>query len=153
MGLRRAARFAERIGDHGTAQRWRDRATKLREAWRRGFDTEERSNDRTSISTLWPSFIGLDVRPEFSKLLDGRWQAQRDASGAYKAVREWTYFDAAEMHQYVMLGQPDKTWTTLDYYFRTSSRRPGCTRGARAPVRRIRSGSGTRCAAGSRPST
>jgi hypothetical protein len=125
MGLRRAARFAERIGEQATAQRWRERATKLREAWRRGFDTEERNNDRTAISTLWPSFIGLDVRPAFAKLLDERWKAQRDPSGAYKTVREWTYFDAAEMHQYVLLGQPDKTWTTLDYYFANQQSSPG----------------------------
>ncbi|HEX5656450.1 MAG TPA: hypothetical protein VFX59_04610 [Polyangiales bacterium] len=125
MGLRRAARIAERMGEPGTAQRWRDRASKLRTAWRRGFDTEERNNDRTSISTLWPSFIGLDVKPEFTKLLDERWKAQRDDKGAYKTVREWTYFDAAEMHQYVMLGQPDKTWTTLDYYFAHQQSSPG----------------------------
>jgi hypothetical protein len=125
MGLQRAARFAERMGEKGTAQRWRDRAAKLRAAWRRGFDSEERNNDRTAISTLWPSFIGLDVRPEFAKLLDERWQAQRDPSGAYKTVREWTYFDAAEMHQWVLLGQPDKTWTTLDYYFANQQSSPG----------------------------
>jgi hypothetical protein len=125
MGLVRAARIAERMGDKTSATRWLARADKLKQAWRKGFDTPERNNDRTAISTLWPSFIGHDARKEFRALLEERWAAQRTPDGGFKAPREWTYFDAAEMHQWTMLDLPERTWTTLEHYWKQQQASPG----------------------------
>jgi len=125
MGLVRAARLAERVGEQAIAKRWLARADKLKKAWRKGFDTPERTNDRTSISSLWPTFVAHDARKEFRDLLEERWAAQRTPDGGFKTAREWTYFDAAEMHQWTMLGLPERTWTTLEHYWKHQQSSPG----------------------------
>ena len=121
LGLRRAARLAERVGDGAAAERWRQRASALRAAWRRGFASAERENDRTAISTIWPTFVGDDERRDVEAWLAARWQAQRTPDGGYKSPREWSYFDVAEAHQWTLLGVPEKSWATLEYYFRNQT--------------------------------
>jgi hypothetical protein len=117
LGLERAARMATRAGEAATAAGWRTRAAALRASWLRGFATPERENDRTAISMLWPTWIGGQHRDVMRALLESRWSAQRTPDGGFKAPREWTYFDVAEMHQWLALGEPERTWATLRHYW------------------------------------
>jgi hypothetical protein len=117
LGLTRAARLADRVGETAHAAGLRARAGSLKSAWARGFKPPERDNDRTAISTLWPSGIGYGHEASFEALLDERWKEHRTADGGYKSRREWTYFDAAEMHQWMRLGKLDRMWQTLEYFW------------------------------------
>ena len=119
LALRKAAAIAQRVGASSDHQRFSKRAATLKRAWSGAFKTSERENERTAISTLWPSYVGAGHEADFRTLLEARWKSLRTPEGGFqKSPREWTYFDIAEAHQWLLLGDPDRVWKTLDYYFK-----------------------------------
>lgn len=78
---------------------------------------KEADDDRTAISALWPTWVGTHKKDEIAKHLETRWQKRRDASGNFRSPPLWTYFDIAEAHQWLLLNQPDRLWTTLQWFW------------------------------------
>ena len=119
-GLMDAAAFAQRIGDCTAGTRWSNAATELRAAWGRSFTTDERKNARTLASGLWPTFA-VDDRDAFEDLLSDDWDDHRRAEdgGFFKRPR-WTYFEVAKAHQWLYLGNPDRAWATLRWFWKNS---------------------------------
>jgi hypothetical protein len=117
-GLRQAALLASLLDRNEEAGRWRELAAQIRSAWLRALVNEpgEAANERTFMSALWPTWIaGTDCEP-FRRALAERWETLH-GRGAYPERPLWTYFTIGEAHQWLFLGQPDKVWQTLRYFW------------------------------------
>lgn len=117
LGLMDAAAMARRRGETALAARWRDRAGGLRQAWARMFAGEDNTDDRTYISALWPTGIARGDEAGLSERLLRRWRAGRDTAGDYRVRPLFTYFPIAEAHQWLLLGQEDRVWATLRWFW------------------------------------
>jgi len=115
-GLLSAAELAGRLGKDADAQLWRDRAAELRQAWTKGFASAEADNERTYICGLYPTWVVSD-KAAFEKKLAERRAKSHDPEDGLKDKPLWTYFNVAEAHQWLMLGQPDKAWTDLRWFW------------------------------------
>lgn len=120
-GLEGAAAIADRMNKVDDAIHWRQNSFQLKQAWLNIFDTPEHNNERTYISTLWPTWVGSQVLPRYSELLDAQWNQSHDSDGNFRQRPVWTYFDIAQAHQWLFLGRPDRAWMTLDWFLRNQS--------------------------------
>ena len=119
MGLTHAAVLAERLGFHAKAIQLQNRARKLRDDWEQALETHpDRNNSRTLIGGLWPSKIIQNRQELYRALLEKQWLKNRTEGGDFVSFPLWTYFDVAEAHQWVFLGEPQRAWLTLDWFWR-----------------------------------
>lgn len=116
-GLLDAASLADRVNQLADAKRWRDAAAELKRAWEKAFKPPESENDRTYISSLWPTWVAATQTDALLQGLQARWTKLRDAQGEFRNTPLWTYFDIAEAHQWLFLDQPDRVWTTLRWFW------------------------------------
>ncbi|NJR74157.1 MAG: hypothetical protein HC773_11845 [Scytonema sp. CRU_2_7] len=116
-GLLDAASLADRVNQPADAERWRKAAAKLKQAWKDGFKPPESDNERTYMSSLWPTWIATDFRDPLLQGLQKRWKQLRDAQGGFRHTRLWTYFDIAEAHQWLFLNHQEHTWKTLRWFW------------------------------------
>jgi hypothetical protein len=114
--LIQASRLATTLGKTEEARTWTAQAEKLRAAWLSVFGQPKYDNERNFMISVWPSWIiNRDFKPFVEKIA-----ARRDeewSGGRPKQRPLWTYFTAAEAHQWLFLEQPDRTWETLTYFF------------------------------------
>jgi hypothetical protein len=78
----------------------------------------ERRDARTYISALWPTGVAASDTQAFARRLAERWAVQRDETGAFRSRPHWTYFDLDETHQWLMLGDTERVWKTLDWFWK-----------------------------------
>lgn len=114
-GLRSAARLADRLGKRDEAERWRAAAAELQKAWHRALATKEANNERTAICGLWPSWVVGTHREAYAKLLRKRWP--RGDRSNIRGTPLWTYFNMAETHQWLMLGDVQRVWHNLEWFW------------------------------------
>jgi hypothetical protein len=97
------------MGQNSEAAEWEKEARETQEAWWRAFEIpKERGNERTGIVGLWPTGIAED-RPE-------RYRAGLTEPDFSKTPL-WTYFDLARAHNWLALGEADRMWRTLNYFW------------------------------------
>ncbi|MBW4653956.1 MAG: hypothetical protein KME20_13105 [Kaiparowitsia implicata GSE-PSE-MK54-09C] len=140
-GLMDAATLAERVNQPTEAERWRSRAQSIQAAWTRELQKQpsglkeslkqllsqwfgltfreamESANERTYISGLWPSWVATQAIDTYEQNLGDRWSTLRDDQGAFRNTPLWTYFDVAEAHQWLYLGQADRVWATVEWFW------------------------------------
>jgi len=119
-GLLSAAELAGRVGKDADAQIWRDRAAELKRAWAKAFDSSESDNERACVCGLYPTWIVSDQNA-FRKKLEERRAKSHDPEDRLKERTLWTYFNVAEAHQWLALGQPDKAWNDLRWFWDNSA--------------------------------
>ena len=118
LGLTRAAAMARRAGFPDEASRWASQAARIRQAWARKISNHpDRWNRRTAISGLWPSEIAAGSLAEFETILQANWIKTHGDDGGFNSTPEWPYFDVAEAHQWLMIGQPERAWSTLEWFW------------------------------------
>ena len=115
-GFVSAAELAARLDKDADAQIWRDRAVELRQAWAKAFDSSEADNERTYICGLYPTWV-VSNRDAFQTRLAARRTQSHDGEDRLKDKPLWTYFNVAEAHQWLALGQPDKAWDDLRWFW------------------------------------
>jgi len=114
-GLRQAARLAAQLGETEVARKHDAAAERMRGAWLAHFGDADLANERTYMSSLWPTWI---VPPDFTPFTAGltaRWEGEH-GRGSYPRRPLWTYFTHAEAHQWLFLGRPDIVWETVRYF-------------------------------------
>ena len=109
-----AATLADRVKQPDAAQRWRSQAQQLQSAWRKAFEPVFAQNPATYASSLWPSWIAAVDRPALTQGLQQRWNY--DATGSLRQSVTPT-LSLAETHQWLFLGQGDRVWTTLRWWW------------------------------------
>lgn len=118
LGLVRAADVAARVGRKTEADRFLELAGEVKAGWERQLETgPDRLNPRTTIAALWPSGIASDQRNVLEALLEESWKRNRTADGDFKDRPEWTYFEVAKAHQWLLLGRPERAWETLAWFW------------------------------------
>ncbi|MBI4977029.1 MAG: hypothetical protein HZC28_06070 [Spirochaetes bacterium] len=116
-GLMQAKRLADVLGKPKEADEFTQLAQKIRNAWLAHFEDKEYYNERTFMSALWPTWvIDTDFAP-FQNAIASRWE-KIQKHGTYPTRPLWTYFTAAEAHQWLFIDRPDYVWKTLEYFFR-----------------------------------
>ncbi len=115
-GLISAAKLATRVGRDAEAEAWRGRAGLLREAWAKALSTNEAGNERASTCGLYPTWVATD-REAYRTALAAQWNASHTADGSFRSRPLWTYFDLARAHQWLVLGEPGKTWSDLHWFW------------------------------------
>jgi hypothetical protein len=117
-GLLDAGSLSERLGEREAAGKWRSEAERLKAAWEKAFRADDpRPNDRTFVTGLWPTWIAASTKEVFEQGLRARWDRLHDAAGGFRETPLWTYFELADAHQWLVLGKPDRTWTTLRWFW------------------------------------
>lgn len=127
LGLLEAAALAERLGRAEQHERWSAMAVDLLHAYRRlmaslPLDSAELRNERTTINAVYPTEAAEPERVR--ALLARQWRGERRDDGSFRAAPAWTYFSIAQAHQWLRLGEPQRAWTTLDW-FAVHDRVPG----------------------------
>lgn len=116
LGLLEAANFADRFGKYDDQAHWLRLAEQLKNAWEKAF-TPNNENERNYISALWPTWIAENHTPLLSSRLEQRWQEQHDENNQFKSKPLWTYFNVAETHQWLYLGDTKRVWSTLEWFW------------------------------------
>jgi len=115
-GLLAAAQFAGQLKHTETSARWLARADALRGAWNAAFKQGMDDNERTCIAAIHPAFVLAETNA-FMQGLERRWRQMHDPEGQLKSPPPWTYFNVAEAHQWLLLGRPDRAWSTLRWFW------------------------------------
>jgi len=74
--------------------------------------------DRTVNSLLWPTRAWEDEPAQIEKGFDAWWQTNRGTAAHFKPEPYWLYFEAAQAHNALLLGQRDRAWQALEYRLR-----------------------------------
>jgi hypothetical protein len=120
-GLRLASMCAGILGFHKDESRYDELSKNLHENLMKYFPENFRE---TPVSqgiysfgvALWPThaFDAQTVRKEF----DTWWKTWRCPRGIYNIAWDWTYFEAAQAHNYLFLGDWERFHIMLERYFR-----------------------------------
>lgn len=115
-GLREAAALARAMNQPAVADRWTKVAGNLREAWNRAASRPDLGNERNLICGLYPSWVVVDREAYRAQLL-GAWQSVHEPGGGFKTTPLWTYFNFATAHQWLALGDVERVWQDLRWFW------------------------------------
>jgi hypothetical protein len=116
-----AATLADRVKQSDLAIRWRSQATQLQTAWQKAFAAQFAGIDATYTNGLWPSGIAVANQSVFVQGLEARWKVAHDDKGNLHQLPENTNFSLAEAHQWLFLNQPERVWTTLNWFWQNQA--------------------------------
>lgn len=112
-GLRSACRLLEKIGETEKLVEWCALKRRLENAVRDElFDTY--GNERDLCVSPYPAGVvgNIDrLKEEFVRVYD---RIRRNEDGSRKREELWTYFEAAQIHNAILLGERERAWINLD---------------------------------------
>ncbi|HEY9653847.1 MAG TPA: hypothetical protein V6C95_24505, partial [Coleofasciculaceae cyanobacterium] len=111
-----AATLAERVGQPVIAKGWRSEAATLQTAWDKAFEFVFSQAPETYTSSLWPSGIVTASHQGLTQGLERRWNESHEANGALRQPVT-PYLNLAETHQWLFLGESDRVWKTLEWFW------------------------------------
>ncbi len=114
-GLTQAALAAEALGQLSDATAYRAEAAALRKALQAYANTHPKyfSYARTMNSVVWPTRAWSKEAIEAA--FDTFWQVTREQDGHYLPEPYWLYFELAQAHNALLLGNRQRAWQVLDY--------------------------------------
>lgn len=110
-GLRAAVAAADARGDAVAAARWRGEADELERLIAARL-LPAYGNDRDPACTPWPTGC-LAADPRLAQAHRAWFSAHRLADGRRRPEPLWTYFEAAQAHNAMLLGCREEAWTCL----------------------------------------
>ena len=116
-GYAQAAYAARRLGLAADAETWEAAAREVERLIAERLLPHYGGNPRDPIVTPHPTgaLTGESTRPELTERLAAWFRRDRlDASGRRKPEPEWTYFEAAQTHNALLLGLKNEAWTCLN---------------------------------------
>jgi hypothetical protein len=112
-GLRLAAWTARRVGADHEAERWARMAERLDERIRRHL-LPGYGNPRDAIVTPYPTGALAEAREELGEEFAEWYRRNRlNPDGSRRPEPRWTYFEAAQAHNALLLGLREEAWTTV----------------------------------------
>jgi hypothetical protein len=109
--LEDAATLADRLQHSEDAKLWRSQAAQLKTTWQKANQTQFTA----FTNGLWPSGIAESDRAMMTQKFQERWEATRDATGAFRQNPPAMQYQLAEAHQWLRLNQPERVWPTLKW--------------------------------------
>ncbi|HEU5077640.1 MAG TPA: hypothetical protein VFT72_00410 [Opitutaceae bacterium] len=114
LALRRAAMAARALGLQDT---WYDaEAEDLRKALRAHAESEFGKNDRDPNSAFWPTGWADPKDPLIAAGMEKFWNTVRCPSGQYTPEPLWTYFEAGQAHNFLLMGRRDRAWVSIEMF-------------------------------------
>ncbi len=123
-GLTRAARCARALGEAADAARYEAEAAEVREALRRAAQAEFGHNERDLASALWPTGWATGYDELVGARFAEHWDQVRCPGGQYTPEPLWTYFEAAQAHNRLLLGEREQAWRSIEHFL-TDHTAPG----------------------------
>lgn len=119
LGLKKAAIMALTLGYEKNHKLYENEASKLKVSWEEQLATHpDNKNQRTRISGIYPSNIVSNSTHTYQALLEDNWNAWFANDDRQS---KWTYFDVAEAHQWLHLGEEKKVWSVLNWFWNHQS--------------------------------
>jgi hypothetical protein len=120
LGLREAAFAAETLGETADAVGFRAEADDLFAAVERYAARHPSyfAHDRTMNSLLWPTRAWEHDPDAIAPTFDAWWRDQRGTTEVFIPEPLWLYFEFAQAHNALLLGQTRQVWDVLDYRLR-----------------------------------
>jgi hypothetical protein len=117
LGLSVMTEMAGLLEYEDEAELYRQEASELKEALHKYAFTQAHfgENERDLVCAMWPSnaFTPEEVRNHY----DIWWtKARFKENGEYNPEALWKYFELGQAHNYLFLGERDKTLQTVNYY-------------------------------------
>lgn len=116
-GLVQASRLAKYFHEDNFADSCLAKAAKLKAAWQNGFGKPKYENERNFMISIWPSWMTNRDNKFYRGKIEAKHQQEWGDGDQPKERPLWTYFLAAEAHQWLYLDRPDRTWQTLNYFW------------------------------------
>ncbi|RFZ90593.1 hypothetical protein D0C36_16625 [Mucilaginibacter conchicola] len=116
-GLVQASRLAAKFGETALADSCLKKAAEVKAAWTEGFGKQKYENERNFMISVWPSWITNKGNELFRKKIEEKHAAEWGTGDSPKDRPLWTYFSAAEAHQWLFLDRTDRVWQTLHYFW------------------------------------
>jgi hypothetical protein len=73
-------------------------------------------NERDFAAIVWPTRMFRPDAGNVKKCYEKRWEGIINGEGKYELKTEWTYFDMADAHNRLFMGQKDRMWDILSWY-------------------------------------
>lgn len=119
LGLRRAIAAAERLGEDTTT--WRGELDQHLAAISAAMPAHFGENDRDYTGSIWPTGYADPADPHVRDVFARHWHEVRYPDGVHVAEPEWTYFEAGQAHNHLLLGERDRAWVTIRHFLRAST--------------------------------
>ncbi|MEP6749541.1 MAG: hypothetical protein ABJB86_17520 [Bacteroidota bacterium] len=116
-GLIQASRLALQLQHPDIAADCISKAQRLQKAWMENFGKKQYDNERNFMISIYPSWITNKTYQPFTDKIAAERNLAWNENGIPNARPLWTYFTAAEAHQWLFLDRPDLTWQTLHYFW------------------------------------
>jgi hypothetical protein len=114
MALRRAAMCAALLGEDGS--RFTAEADDLQATLKRRAPELFGKNERDTNSAFWPTGWADRDDQTVVSAFNRFWETVRCPDGVYTREPEWTYFEAGQAHNFLLLGQKDRALTTVEHF-------------------------------------
>ncbi|REE91586.1 hypothetical protein A8990_10494 [Paenibacillus taihuensis] len=114
MALKRAAMCAKELGIEGA---WfDDEAEDLHQAILRKAENDFGENPRDYNSVFWPTGWGDTSDPHLIAGMDKFWNEERFPGGKHAPEPLWTYFEAGQAHNLLLMGRADRAWVSIEHF-------------------------------------
>lgn len=116
-GLREAAYASRELGYEEDAGRYEEEAGDLAVALKSFIESTPEFFDweRSVNSVLWPTRSWESAPDVVEAGFNAWWDSHRGNEEAYRPENYWLYFELAQAHNALLLGQPEKAWQVLQY--------------------------------------
>lgn len=122
--VRRVRQAAEALGHGADVRRYSDEFREYTEAFRRVLPKRFGENERDFCCVLWPTRSVPPTHPVVSRAFRRWWKEHRCPGDQYRPEPLWTYFEVAQAHNYLLLGDRERAWATIEHFL-TDHAAPG----------------------------
>lgn len=114
MALKRAAFCAEELGKDGSI--FDREAEEIKEALLLRAEEEFGKDDRDVNSAFWPGGWADRENVLLLNRFEEFWNRVRCPGGIHAPEKEWTYFEAGQAHNFMLLGDREKAWVSIEWF-------------------------------------
>lgn len=119
MAMKRTAFCARELGlDDSVYER---EAEEIKEALCSRAEADFGKDDRDVNSALWPAGWADRGDPLIRGRFQEFWDKVRCPGGCHSPEKDWTYFEAGEAHNYLLLGEREKAWTSIEWFLQNQT--------------------------------
>lgn len=119
MAMKRTAFCARELGlDDSVYER---EAEEIKEALCTRAEADFGKDDRDVNSALWPAGWADRGDPLIRGRFQEFWDKVRCPGGCHSPEKDWTYFEAGEAHNYLLLGEREKAWTSIEWFLQNQT--------------------------------
>lgn len=114
MAMKRAAFCASELGVDASA--YEQEAKEIHMALIRNVEKEFGKDERDVNSAFWPGEWAERSDKIIKERFDSFWEKVRWPNGIHSPEKEWTYFECGQAHNYMLLGEREKAWVTIEWF-------------------------------------